>query len=432
MRSFTKGRHLVLKMFCAAIVTTAAMVGFAAKPAQAETIERIYEFRSYWEGNQNTSSSHHQWRRAGQEWQTLADTNISMHFNHMVTYGLDTITTNGRKFKIYVNDQLQDSSLYADTSYIQVSTRIEHFNSFPTGYVTMTNEQMVFGNHRQEYGNDYKTNFYYDVKRAISQNVASNQAQTDQWARDPYNNGNGYTLKVKVVFEDDQQTISGGVTSTTSLAYKDTGEDYNGEWTNKDLVLKTSLSKSAQTLDLRRNSKVVNTLSNTSSNQYAITQETDYTWRYYGDHYVYYYKLGAGSLSHSTIYKVKIDKTKPELNYGWDANGLLTDKSSDGLSGIAKVEIYVNGQWHTVRLVDEEGNETEGSGTFQFDNANVTQHFRYRVTDKAGNVVEESGTFKANTNKEDSKSDPVTPADPVKPGDGSGNNGDGFSAKLVS
>ena len=425
MRGFTKGRHLILKMFCAGIVTTAALVGFASKPAQAETVERIYEFRSYWEGNQYSSTSHNQLRRNGGEWEDIGDTHANMHFNELFksNFTIDTIQTNKRKFRLYVNGQQQSISQAQDTDYLMVTDYIKHVNSFPVSTVSVVHEHSVFGQHISD-GGDYKTDYPYRFERAISQNVSSNQAQTDAWAKDPYNNGNYFTLNVKVVFDDDPANGDDG--SATYVKYKDTGEDYKGEWTNRDLMIKSTLTRDAQSLTLRRNAQVEQTLANVSKGDYDITKETDYTRRYSGDDYVYYYKYETGiTQARSPLFYVKLDKSAPVLDYGWNTSGLLTDKSSDALSGLKKVEIKLgDGQWQTISEYDENGTN-KGSGTYLFDATAGTQQFTYRVTDMAGNVSEQSGTYKPNTNKDDSKTDPVVP------GDGSGNSGDGFSAKLV-
>ena len=422
-----KGKGLrALKVLPIAAAAAVAMLGFAPSAAHAETVERNYEFRSHMQGNQWSSISYNQWKLGTGSWQTLADTDIALHGNYMKTHALDTISTNGRKFKLVVNGQTMPSGNWADTDYVQISSRVEHFNSFPVGTITLTRSTLVFAQHRGQNGAaDYKSesSFWNDV-RSIAPNTASTPAEQDVWNRDPYaNTANHYKLNVKVIFEDGG-TPNAEDGSATYVKYKDSGEDYNGEWTNKDLVIEATLKNAAQNVTLRRNSAEKQSLSNVSKASFDITQETDKGWRYQGDNYTYFFKYGSGvSLTRSPMYYVKIDKTKPVLDYDIDAAGTLTDKSDDALSGIAKVEIQVDGgEWQVLRQGDGNGGTT-GTGTYQFAQDEIKHSFRYRVSDIAGNVLEESGSYKSGAK------DPSV--DPVVPGDDSGNEGDGFTAQSV-
>ena len=417
----------VMKALPVVAVAAVAMLGFAPSTAHAETIERNYVYRSYLTGNSYTSTSHHRLTIGGQPEFTFADTTINGPYNSYMDHDLDFIYTGGRKFELYVNGQKQASGNWKNTDYVVLRSWIQHFNDWPAvGAVYCNNNVQVKSIHGTPQ-NFYDTETsYWNVDHWIQMNTASTPAEKEQWDKDPYSNpANSSTLNIKVVF-DDEGPSNATDGSSTYVRYKDSGELYNGEWTNKDLVMATSLTKTAQSVVLRRNGSQVKEASNTRKDSYDITQETAYSWRMQGDYYRYFFKYGTGTpTAYAPGYFVKIDKTKPLLGYSINGGGQLTDKSSDALAGLAKVEIAVDGSnWQTLRQADAQGNVSDGGYLFAADGQ--THNFRYRVTDRAGNVVEQQGSW----NSSDGGTD-VKPTGPDVPGDGSGNGGDGFSAQSV-
>lgn len=162
---------------------------------------------------------------------------------------------------------------------------------------------------------------------------------------------------------------------TVYMNYPNSTSYPNGSWTNQDIkFILTGYSSNRTAYSYERpaggTSSQWGTRRELSNGTLTITAE--------GQKDYYFFTRGTGGDSVATsIYTVRIDKTKPQINVTSSANNTLTFTVSDALSGI-----------NTVRILDENNQvywPTSSGGSYTF-TAKTSGNYRVEAIDRAGNV----------------------------------------------
>lgn len=211
--------------------------------------------------------------------------------------------------------------------------------------------------------------------------------------------------------------ISSG-TGNASVLYKN-GDRYNGEWTNQNLIMRTTDMKGTNLVNLHSTNYDV---PSTSTWAHVPSIDQDITHESWPSGDLYFVRIQDtiyGKLTDRIgITNVRIDKTNPVPSASFDdKTGTFKNQSTDALSGVKITEVKID------KLINDWTNIDDVTVTIPGEHV-VT----IRTTDNAGNVAQTQIKIKVPEKSTEPETKPeVKPETKPETNPDTGNLGDGFS-----